>query len=52
MSPVYQLGNKINFQVSADRLSPGEKVYINSCYAEPTNGSQSQEKYAIIDQFG
>ncbi|XP_011614516.1 zona pellucida sperm-binding protein 3 [Takifugu rubripes] len=51
LSPVYQLGNKINFQVSAD-LSPGEKVYINSCYAKPTSGSQSQEEYTIIDQFG
>lgn len=52
LSQVYHLGNKINFQVSAHHLSPGEKIYINSCYAKPSSGSQSPLKYTIVGHFG
>ncbi|XP_029900308.1 zona pellucida sperm-binding protein 3 isoform X2 [Myripristis murdjan] len=51
-SRVYQLGENVNFQVSASRLPPGGKLYINSCYATLSSGSKSSIKYTIIDNFG
>ncbi|XP_023258530.1 zona pellucida sperm-binding protein 3-like [Seriola lalandi dorsalis] len=51
-SLVYQLGQTVNVQVSAPHLPSGGKLYISSCYATPSSGSQSSLKYTIIDKFG
>ncbi|XP_037602780.1 zona pellucida sperm-binding protein 3 [Sebastes umbrosus] len=51
-SQVYQLGRTVNFQVSAPHLLTGGKLYINTCYAKPSSGSESSLKYTIIDKFG
>uniref|UniRef100_UPI003AAEB020 uncharacterized protein n=1 Tax=Centroberyx gerrardi TaxID=166262 RepID=UPI003AAEB020 len=51
-SQVYQLGQTVNFQVSAPHLPSGGKLYINSCYAALFSGSKSSLKYTIIDNFG
>ncbi|KAM7376553.1 hypothetical protein PAMP_006279 [Pampus punctatissimus] len=51
-SQVYQIGQMVNFQVSAPQLPSGEKLYINSCYVAPSSGSKSSLKYTIIDNFG
>ncbi|XP_039641256.1 zona pellucida sperm-binding protein 3-like [Perca fluviatilis] len=52
-SPVYQLGETINFEVSAPNLSNGGKLYINTCHATPSSGSKAYIlKYTIIDNFG
>ncbi|XP_074516162.1 zona pellucida sperm-binding protein 3 [Sebastes fasciatus] len=51
-SQVYQLGKTVNFQVSAPHLSTGGKLYINTCYATPSSGSEPSLKYTIIDKFG
>ncbi|XP_044229848.1 zona pellucida sperm-binding protein 3 [Thunnus albacares] len=51
-SQVYQLGQTVNFQVSAPQLPTGGKLYISSCYAAPSSGSKSSLKYTIIDNFG
>ncbi|XP_071354412.1 zona pellucida sperm-binding protein 3-like [Trachinotus anak] len=51
-SQVYQLGQTVNFQVSAPHLSSRGKLYISTCYATPSAGSQSPLKYAIISNFG
>ncbi|CAJ1073846.1 uncharacterized protein si:ch211-67f13.7 [Xyrichtys novacula] len=48
---VYQLGKTVNFQVSGPNLPTKGKVYISSCYATPSTGSESL-KYTIIDNFG
>ncbi|XP_062295767.1 zona pellucida sperm-binding protein 3-like [Scomber scombrus] len=52
MSQVYQLGQTVNFQVTASQLPTGWKLYINTCYAAPSSGSKSSLKYTIIDNFG
>ncbi|XP_034530408.1 uncharacterized protein si:ch211-67f13.7 [Notolabrus celidotus] len=51
-SQVYQLGQTVNFQVSAPNLQAKGKLYISSCYATPSSGFQSSLKYTIIDNFG
>ncbi|XP_068436631.1 zona pellucida sperm-binding protein 3-like [Clinocottus analis] len=51
-SNVFQIGKTMNFQVSAPHISTGGKLYINTCYATPSSGSESPLKYAIIDNFG
>ncbi|XP_056151335.1 zona pellucida sperm-binding protein 3 [Lampris incognitus] len=51
-SQVYQLGQTVNFQVSASLLPPGGKMYISSCYVKPSKVSRSTIKYPIIDNFG
>ncbi|XP_028251787.1 zona pellucida sperm-binding protein 3 [Parambassis ranga] len=51
MSPVYQLGQTVNFQVSALHLPAGGKLYISSCSATP-RVSKSSLKYTIIDNSG
>uniref|UniRef100_A0A3B4UAX8 ZP domain-containing protein n=1 Tax=Seriola dumerili TaxID=41447 RepID=A0A3B4UAX8_SERDU len=56
VSPVVQsccsLQTFINLEVSAPHLPSGGKLYISSCYATPSSGSQSSLKYTIIDKFG
>lgn len=51
-SQVFQLGKTLNFQISAAHLPAGGKLYINSCYASPSTGSESPLKYTILDNFG
>lgn len=51
-SRVYQLGSKMNFQVSALHLPAGGKLYISSCYASPLLGPNSSLKYSIIENYG
>ncbi|XP_069580376.1 zona pellucida sperm-binding protein 3-like [Brachyistius frenatus] len=50
-SRVYQLGQTVNFQVSAPHLPAGGKLYIKSCYATPPSG-ESSLKYPIIGNSG
>ncbi|XP_035466775.2 zona pellucida sperm-binding protein 3 [Scophthalmus maximus] len=49
---VYQLGQRVNVQVSAPHLPSGGKLYISSCYATPFSDSQTTIKYTLIDNFG
>ncbi|XP_073338888.1 zona pellucida sperm-binding protein 3 [Pagrus major] len=51
-SQMFQLGKKLNFQISAAHLPTGGKLYVNSCYASPSTGSESPLKYTILDNFG
>uniref|UniRef100_A0A8C6UIW7 Zona pellucida sperm-binding protein 3 n=1 Tax=Neogobius melanostomus TaxID=47308 RepID=A0A8C6UIW7_9GOBI len=51
-SRVFQLGETVNVQVSAPHLSPGQKVYINWCYATPVTHLKSHIKFTIIDNYG
>ncbi|KAF7662987.1 hypothetical protein LDENG_00222220 [Lucifuga dentata] len=51
-SQVYQLGQTVNFQVSAPHIPAGGKLYINSCYAKPSNDTKSSLRYSIIDNSG
>ncbi|XP_041828530.1 zona pellucida sperm-binding protein 3 [Melanotaenia boesemani] len=48
----YLLGQTVNVQVSNPHLSPGEKLYINVCYAAPSSDSKSSLRYTVIDNFG
>lgn len=49
---MYQLGQRVNVQVSAPHLPSGGKLYISSCYATPFSDSQTTIKYTLIDNFG
>ncbi|XP_055087259.1 zona pellucida protein C [Periophthalmus magnuspinnatus] len=51
-SRVFQLEETVNVQVSAPHLPPGQKLYINSCYATPVTHSKSNVKCTIIDNYG
>ncbi|KAK7905019.1 hypothetical protein WMY93_017626 [Mugilogobius chulae] len=50
-SRVFQLGETVNFQVTAPHLTPGRKLYINSCYVTPVT-PKSNAKFTLIDNYG
>ncbi|XP_061699047.1 zona pellucida sperm-binding protein 3 [Syngnathoides biaculeatus] len=49
---VFQLGQKVNVEVSAPHLSAGQRLYINHCYASPDSASSLYHKYTIIGNSG
>ncbi|XP_061552914.1 zona pellucida protein C [Phycodurus eques] len=49
---VFQLGQKVNVQVSAPHLPAGRRLYINNCYASPDSGSSLSHRYKIIGNSG
>ncbi|XP_019742685.1 zona pellucida sperm-binding protein 3-like isoform X2 [Hippocampus comes] len=49
---VFQLGQRVNVQVSAPHLPAGRRLYISDCYASPGGGSSSSYKYTIIGNMG
>ncbi|CAL9686366.1 unnamed protein product [Knipowitschia caucasica] len=51
-SKVFQLGEMVNFQVSALLLTAGQKLYIKNCFAAPVSDSKPNVKFTLIDNYG